>query len=1427
MANKHLRFFDKQGDPLNLEYIGPTGTSVNDILNGKFEYIAVNTGSTPGNGFLSLQDVNSGIVYLNLLDRNGSSILSWANTVLQSIVQGAKIRLNISVYPANNLSFRITDLSVSGSILTLNVDRFLGSTIISNNNNLTLKAEYTDLPGGYFYGEIYFDEVSAGLYENQQIFIVQEFVVGGTGELGYPHTNATGATGSPVIWRTRWENDTYGNTDVTEIIFTYQIEDNDPEIGGSPAIVNYQNIAIPVTQNTGDFYSISYPGYLQTNSVLSSALSINIALNAPDVAAEVYERKLIVEDLSSGTPEKIVEILFYGQIVGEDSRLDVLTSNLGRAFYQSDSTILRTHDPNEPLPNWSEINEKRKELMVAGEEIFPYIGAYKGLIGALQFFGYQDLRIKEYWLNLAYQKVTLNPLLENQNFLNQYDRSFMVNQSIQIADLLDNENSGKYKLTQTYGPDSEGNYVLNVTGEDTLIPSKTYKKTSLFGLYYDLNRSTPVEDEYGYPIVEEAFLFSQEEILTKLFALKQRLKQTYLPLNARIVDITGEGVYFQVYNTRSWTDVMNRNDIESGFYVEVKSDPPKGFLEDLRSFGLRTYPQSIQTPMNYNDSENYIVTVVGASGDAFRFEGINGYNPTLTLEKGKSYSFKVQTPGFDFYLTTDSLLIQDDPLGVEGNGAISGSTGGVVIINVNPQEQNTIYYYSSVNPSKMSGSINIVTSPPSDFGNNISPLFNLQNYAPDQNLAMQEAISNFYTLKEEGKIKFLGDGTYDPQQYIDPFTGEPYQNPIGMPVILEAILDPWTWDEMGVSWNGLVLPTFLPGDLVEVKSYQDPNGPFYGPTGPTGTTGGVGAQIVGLSGPYEDQIYQVILSSNLSTAYLTSNLLTSVNIQKNQLLNWANVDFSNYVEIEWIVEKPTGQPGTPYYFKKRGLIMDYYKMAHFLPYTGEYTVTCNVYDSFNYRSNVVKRSMIKVDPIQIDIDAWTRYRENEYYSWDQTVRDWGSYNSIWQYPAEGKTYEELIREIPEEVLQFSIYGNSTYGTQDMLVAVPINPIGASGSIILNQNLYPISQAYSSKISGPSGSSQYGKVLIFTPTPHGFEDRSIVFIRNSSPQINGAWEITIPFGSTGHSFEIPVVLQNPLGPGTNYGPGLQTIFIDPSYPDYLNQTVTGGGNITVQVNGRTIGATSAGESLQSTVNSIVETINAVYTQPDYFAGCVAPNSIPATLSILANTESGNIGNGDVLSATVTGSLEVVSITPTLTGGGTSGTQYISWNENYGSFPDENLRYWGTKNLNWESVPTSTWDQAYAHGWYDFEYDNEWTGGFEIHSIKVGDNIKVSTGNETFPFPVGVTFSATGGITGPTGYITLSGAAEELNSSTEPHISNFYYRVSPFGYGDFLTTSGPVETSFSFVGATAGGLSVPPTVPGAAPPLVVSFTYATGP
>jgi len=150
MANLHLRFFDKQGDPLNFQYIGPTGSAV---LDSSFSYFAINSGTAPAQGYMSFvdADASSPKIYINTVDRNGSSTVTWANSVFDSIVEGAIIRVNLGVYPAQNLSFNVSDISVAGSTITLSISKVIGSTIISNQNNITMTTTYQNLPGGYFY----------------------------------------------------------------------------------------------------------------------------------------------------------------------------------------------------------------------------------------------------------------------------------------------------------------------------------------------------------------------------------------------------------------------------------------------------------------------------------------------------------------------------------------------------------------------------------------------------------------------------------------------------------------------------------------------------------------------------------------------------------------------------------------------------------------------------------------------------------------------------------------------------------------------------------------------------------------------------------------------------------------------------------------------------------------------------------------------------------------------------------------------------------------------------------------------------------------------------------------------------------------------------------------------------------------------------
>lgn len=1399
MNGQDLKFFNKRGKPLNLEYVEP---SASGALTATFNYLSDPTTTTPTNGFMSLLNLGSNLIYLNSTDQSGFSIVPWFNSVVTALAQGTKVILTFTYYPAQTLVCVISSASISSGVITLTSSQTLGSPFISGGTPVYCETKYENLSGGYYRGFLLFDEVSAGLYENEQLFIVQQFKDTSSGQifLGFPHTGATGSPNSP-LWRTRWENSTYGNVNVEEIIFTYQIVENDPDLNGSPSILNFQNIALPIIQNSSDTY---VNGYIQTpeSQTPSRALQINIGLNSGEVASNVYERKLILEDITYGidSPYKIAEILFYGQIIGEDSRLDVLTQNLGRAFFGTDSVILRNHDPNNILPNYVEINEKRKELMVAGEDIFPYIGSYKGLIGALKFFGYQDLRIKEYWLNLNFEKIKLQPLQQNQDFLDNYGNTPFPNQQSLIADVFDNQNNGKYRLIQTYGPNEEGEYVLDISGEETLVPSRTYKKTALFGLYYDIVRMNGDIDPYGYPITQETFAFTQEEVLLKLFALMQRLKESYLPTNARIVDITGEGIYFNIYNTKEWTDFLDRSDVESGNNFDFFPNPDFGFIEDLRAFGIRQDPYGIQAPMNYNDVIDINVTVAGPSGNVFRFSestGIQtstfqspGNNPTLNLNLGKTYNFNLLTPGYDFILTTQSNLTPGDPLGVVNNGA----SGGTVTIEVNPQEQTTLFYYSSVNTSLLNGQITLSPSPISDFGNTVPPLFNNQNYTGSQNSSMQTAIANFYYFKENGQLKFLGDSNQDPIQFVDPSVGGPYVNPIGMPLILELDVDKWLWDEMGQSWDSMRLPNFEVGQTVNVKTYQEP--------GASGATGGGSAVVESI-----DYVLQTcdltLLPSSIPFPDMPFAYLTSIE-EEYQLMTWQNIDFSAYTEIEWIIEKSSTQPGTGYFYSFRGNILDYNKLSHFLPFTGQYDVTCLIYDSFNFVNRKIKKTAVTVSPKEISLDAWTRYRENEIYIWEQTTRDWDSYQSMWVYPAEGKTQNEVEREIPSEILNFAVYGNNANQGQNLQVLAEIPPVGASGNFTLNQEILNVTAAYCNFISG----SQFGFLNIFTSSPHNYTNGSGVYLSGFMPEINYEWNIIIPPGSTGVSFQIPYVLDpTTAGVGLTGGPGsisgATAYFVDPTY--WPNQTVTGNGSITVSINNRVVGATSSGSNLQASVNSIVQEINSFITQPDYFAQTFSPNAIPATVNLVADTSSGNIGNGNSFDVSVTGSLQLVSSDSVLSGGVTGYSSFVNWNPLTGGFPVESLKYYGTKNLTWDTFNDSIWDEAYAHGWYDFEYQSGWLGGFEIHSIGIGDNVKISTGNETFPFPVGVTFNSSG-------TLTLNDVANQLNSSSDPNITNFYYRVMPSSFGNDQPTIGPTQTQFTSTSFPTFSITspIPPTV-----------------
>ena len=244
--------------------------------------------------------------------------------------------------------------------------------------------------------------------------------------------------------------------------------------------------------------------------------------------------------------KKLATIDLYGETEEEDERFKSVLENFGKKLDFDSEYIFRDSDIDEDLPDYNLLNKKRKELLLEGDNIYPYLGSYRALVNIVNFFGYYDLTIKEYFLNVDANSVNYNKYLHI---------------------LVPKTDDQRKEIRKAW----------------ELVPSNIYKKTALFGLFYDLNRTTTETDTYGIPIVEDAFDFSPEEVLIKLFGLKELLKKQFLPLNARIYDITGEGIYFQRIRVDSWSDNLNHLVLNLGKKPEYTIYPSTyTVLSDIR-----------------------------------------------------------------------------------------------------------------------------------------------------------------------------------------------------------------------------------------------------------------------------------------------------------------------------------------------------------------------------------------------------------------------------------------------------------------------------------------------------------------------------------------------------------------------------------------------------------------------------------------------------------------------------------------------------------------------------------------------------------------------------------------------------------------------------------------------------------------------------
>lgn len=398
---------------------------------------------------------------------------------------------------------------------------------------------------GIWEGNIFFPRVSVGLYENTTIYVV-EYNEHGTEEADNMYTYPSGE-GNIVF---QWD---LANTFVDEF-FMFNFDAN-YEIKDTSSLI-YTPFDGPLCEtliiNRFDKYNIPLLPIDSSDFESNDLLEIHVAFMADEKSAETtYKRTLIMSYENGYTKYEIARITFFAETIEEDERLKIWNENLGYDLKPEETIIFKNSDIHEYMPNFELLNEKRKELMLEGQNIYPYIGGYKAIINAIKFFGYDNLNIIEYWRNI-----------------NEYDSEYG-------------------KIYRTYVYSLKDRKFLSTKRNPISLDTKDFQKLNSISLSYNINHTGKVDnkqyDEYGLPNVIEDFdkdkrddfILTIEESLVKLFALKKKLNNEFMPGSTKITDVIGEGNYFGINLIGNNPQISTVNYIESKGYVNFTIFPSK------------------------------------------------------------------------------------------------------------------------------------------------------------------------------------------------------------------------------------------------------------------------------------------------------------------------------------------------------------------------------------------------------------------------------------------------------------------------------------------------------------------------------------------------------------------------------------------------------------------------------------------------------------------------------------------------------------------------------------------------------------------------------------------------------------------------------------------------------------------------------------
>ena len=690
---------------------------------------------------------------------------------------------------------------------------------------------------------------------------------------------------------------------------------------------------------------------LKIVSVEEDSTSTYITLKEPNsqILSTVNGSNLSLFEINLVWKELLLTLNLYAEAESEDERLRLTLENFGRKIDEENEYIFRNSDIDEDRTDYRLLNKKRKELLLEGDKIYPYMGSYKALINVLNLFGYHDVQIKEYFLNVD----TTSP--DNGKFL-----------SVPISS------------------SAEQKKIIKKVWD--LLPSKIYKKTSLFGLYYHINVESGSYDDYGTPVMVDGFQFTTEEVLIKLFGLKELLKKEYLPLNARIYDITGEGIYFQRINFETWSDQVQVRVLEIGNPPVVNIYPqPVSYIRDLRR--IDSYYVDKFTKLGY---EGFLGDVSPEPGITIQDNTIS-YFSSFTGPTGMNMSYVLMSdPNAPDYIPAYGIKPLTD-LYTSYVGAFDNYNLG----KWEHRDDNWDTMVPGIHDADFNAKASYYKALPDD------PNGTFPTGAP-------ALIETLFELVWQDC-----DFSWDQSSTLTTF--------LGNYVIAGATVTISDYSSVGILQRG-----FTNGEIISIA-----NCPFAG----TYTI----ENITGSSFDIAINFVPTYLSGTLTYSIDISNISASIN-----RLSWDTIGRGEYLDMRVLVEKqgsrsfvydsgrkPIDEFVTPYYSPIMGLTYNRILDAVILPYEGTYDVSVYIYDITNNFTMQYKKYTAVTPTAQITASYQA---QDEFATWESMNILWNQASFDWYYPDRSdSTWEQA--DLQWDSLQAYAYRNQDLKENKTLVDI--------------------------------------------------------------------------------------------------------------------------------------------------------------------------------------------------------------------------------------------------------------------------------------------------------------------------------------------------------------------------------------------------------